>query len=56
MFSSTQFLCADLTQEEVIRCERKLMFGDLNETASGIGAVMMKVHLILNASYVVFQN
>ena len=33
----------DLTLEEVTRCERKLLLGELNETGADIGAVMMKV-------------
>ena len=36
-------LLLDLTHEEVTRCERKLMFGELNVIGAEIGAVMMKV-------------
>ena len=32
-----------MTTEEAKRVERRLLFGDLNETAADIGAVMMKV-------------
>ena len=36
---------SDMSAEEVIKLERQLLCGELNETASDIGAVMMKVHV-----------
>ena len=36
---------SDMSADDVMRLERQILLGELNETASDIGAVMMKVDM-----------